>query len=141
MSLSVPEICPCQSGKAYTDCCQRYHSNGIGEESTAEGLMRSRYSAFSLGLVNYLMQTMHREHPQVQKNTKRWKIDLVMYCKQTAFLGLEILETQTLSATEATVTFRAQMRREGKTFFLLECSRFVRLGARWVYHSELPIKQ
>lgn len=47
--------CPCGSGDALGECCGRYHA-GMAAPS-AELLMRSRYSAYVLGLVDYLRAT------------------------------------------------------------------------------------
>lgn len=42
------QLCPCQSGKCYVDCCRPFHMQ-TAQPLTAEALMRSRYSAFALG--------------------------------------------------------------------------------------------
>ena len=47
--------CPCGSGDPLDDCCGRYHQGHPAP--TAEALMRSRYSAYALGLVDYLRDT------------------------------------------------------------------------------------
>ena len=48
--------CPCQSGLEYQDCCQPLHQyQKIA--STAEQLMRSRYSAFVLAEIDYIVKT------------------------------------------------------------------------------------
>jgi SEC-C motif-containing protein len=50
-------ICPCGSQKIYPDCCGLY----ILEKNTAptaEALMRSRYSAYALGNLEYIRDTM-----------------------------------------------------------------------------------
>jgi len=52
--------CPCDSTVKYNDCCQPHHS-GISLPLTAEALMRSRYSAYALKLVDYLVDTTHRD--------------------------------------------------------------------------------
>lgn len=46
--------CPCGSDPL-DDCCGRYHQGHPAP--TAEALMRSRYSAYALGLVDYLRDT------------------------------------------------------------------------------------
>ncbi|AOX99634.1 YchJ family protein [Jeongeupia sp. USM3] len=47
--------CPCGSGVDYDDCCGRYHAGRAAPD--AEALMRSRYSAYVLGLEPYLLST------------------------------------------------------------------------------------
>lgn len=50
--------CPCLSGLSYDECCGPAHS-GVTPSPTAERLMRSRYSAFALGLPAYLLSSWH----------------------------------------------------------------------------------
>ena len=47
--------CPCGSGKSYAVCCGLLHTGAAAP--TAEALMRSRYSAYGLGLEPYLLAT------------------------------------------------------------------------------------
>jgi SEC-C motif domain protein len=130
--------CPCQSGKNYGDCCQRYHHNTIKEEATPEGLMRSRYSAYALGLVEYLIRTTHLDHAQASKNTKKWLAELKDYCEKTRFTGLDVISSEDLSPDEGTVTFTAHLEQAGEPFTLSEKSKFIRLkSGRWIYHSAL----
>ena len=49
--------CPCGSGLATPACCGRWHA-GVAAPS-AEALMRSRYSAYVLGLEPYLLASWH----------------------------------------------------------------------------------
>ena len=52
--------CHCGSGKPYVKCCEPYIN---GEPApTAEALMRSRYSAYVVGAVDYLGETLHPDH-------------------------------------------------------------------------------
>lgn len=48
--------CPCCSGNPYQECCQPFHE-GTDIAQKAEQLMRSRFSAFALGLTDYLKMT------------------------------------------------------------------------------------
>ena len=48
-------ICPCDTGRPYEKCCKRLHEGMLATNPLA--LMRSRYSAFALGLVSYLNAT------------------------------------------------------------------------------------
>ncbi|MGD1990808.1 MAG: YchJ family metal-binding protein, partial [Chromatiales bacterium] len=51
--------CPCESGLDYDLCCGRFIDEGALPE-TAEQLMRSRYTAFTLDRISYLEKTWHR---------------------------------------------------------------------------------
>ena len=48
-------ICPCGSGNLLDACCGHYHAGTVAP--SAETLMRSRYSAYVLGQVDYLVAT------------------------------------------------------------------------------------
>ncbi len=50
--------CYCCSGEEFAECCQPFIS-GILKPATAEQLMRSRYSAYVLAAVEYLIKTTH----------------------------------------------------------------------------------
>ena len=93
--------------------------------------MRSRYSAFALGLEEYLKYSWHPDTCPVD-------LDLDRSCK---WLGLKVKQTSAGGAhdAEGTVTFIARYRQTGKGHRLEEKSRFVRLASdgRWVYHSAL----
>ncbi|MDW7598315.1 MAG: YchJ family metal-binding protein [Nitrosomonadaceae bacterium] len=54
-----PILCPCgNANKEYTDCCAGY-LKGCKDPTTAEALMRSRYTAYTLGNEDYLLSTWH----------------------------------------------------------------------------------
>ena len=57
--------CPCGSGKPFSFCCEPALA-GRKPAATAEALMRSRYTAFALGAVDYLINTTaaRKRHPQ-----------------------------------------------------------------------------
>ena len=60
-SLSPRAPCPCGSDALYTACCGLWH---VGLDSgvhapTPEALMRSRYSAYVVGHIHYLLATWH----------------------------------------------------------------------------------
>ncbi len=50
--------CYCCSGKEFEDCCQPF-IGGIAKPATAEELMRSRYSAYAIAGVEYIIKTTH----------------------------------------------------------------------------------
>lgn len=54
----TPATCPCGLPAAYDDCCGRLH-RGQAPATTAEQLMRSRYSAFAVGDEAYLLRSWH----------------------------------------------------------------------------------
>jgi SEC-C motif domain protein len=122
MKTKSPNVCPCGSGREYERCCGRWHS---GEHApSAEALMRSRYTAFALGLEQYLLMTWHPRHrPTSLEFEPRQK-----------WLGLTIVEAATSDDDHAEVEFIARFRIGGGSAARLhERSRFVREGQRWLY--------
>jgi SEC-C motif-containing protein len=114
--------CPCGQTRTYDECCGRYHA---GEAApTAEVLMRSRYSAYALGLADYLVQTWAEE-------TRPAPLDLSTP-PQPKWLGLEIRHAEE-SGDTAEVEFLARCKINGRAERLHEHSRFVRRKGRWYY--------
>ena len=50
-------LCPCGSLHPYADCCGRFIEHPECAAPTAEALMRSRYTAYTLGCESYLLAT------------------------------------------------------------------------------------
>ncbi len=122
-NASIP--CPCQSGRHYPQCCQALHDGKPAPN--AEALMRSRYSAYGLGLEDYLLQTWHPD-------TRPTALDLNMD-KHTKWLGLTVVRAEQTSDTEAIVEFIARYKIGGaKAQRLHEVSRFEYLD-RWYYRA------
>ena len=117
-------LCPCASGKPYAACCQPLHT-GQSVALTAEALMRSRYSAYVLGLEPYLLATWHA-------STRPAALYLAEEAG-TKWLGLEVKRQQAQDASHATVEFVARYRIAGRGHRLHETSRFVREDGRWFY--------
>lgn len=85
--------------------------------------MRSRYSAYVMGLHDYLWQTWHpSQRPETLAPPEaglRW-------------LGLEVRK-HLADGDSATVEFVARSKLGGRAQRLHETSRFVREGGRWYY--------
>jgi SEC-C motif-containing protein len=112
--------CPCGSGAAYDACCARWHAGAAA--SSAQDLMRSRYSAFVLGLTDYLLATWHPA-------TRPSFLELDPAVK---WLGLDVRSSRT-EGDHATVEFVARSKLGGRATRLHEISRFVRESGRWYY--------
>lgn len=116
--------CPCGSERAYAECCGRYVDGGMLPE-TAEQLMRSRYTAFTLARADYLHDTWHA-------STRPPAIE---FDPAQQWLGLRILNTQQGDPGDAQgwVEFVARSKSDGRAQRLRERSRFVRDNGRWYY--------
>ncbi len=120
--LNAP--CPCGSGREYAACCGRY-LDGAEAAPTAEALMRSRYTAYTLQREDYLLATWHA-------STRPAALGLADDAP-TKWLGLEIRRHAQQDAAQAVVEFVARYRVQGRAHRLHETSRFVREGGRWLY--------
>lgn len=86
--------------------------------------MRSRYSAYVLGLADYLRDTWH---PQTRP------ADPLLPDPAVRWLGLEVRRHVVRDAEHAVVEFVARSKHGGRATRLHESSRFVRQGGRWFY--------
>ena len=116
--------CYCGTGQAYAACCGRLHS-GAENAASAEALMRSRYSAYVLGLEQYLLATWHA-------STRPAFLNLAADAA-TKWLELEVRRHQVQDASHAIVEFVARYRVGGRGHRLHELSHFVREDGRWYY--------
>jgi len=125
-------LCPCSSGKPYIVCCKRYHK-GVNPPDALK-LMRSRYSAYALGLVDYIVTTTHPDNPTYTNDKLSWMTSIAAFCEDTAFTGLDIIDFAD-GTEEAFVTFTAHLEQEESDASFTERSRFVKVESRWLYHS------
>jgi SEC-C motif domain protein len=94
--------------------------------------MRSRYSAFALGLGVYLVRTLSAGHPD-RTGDQEALLRALSQAKDTQrFLGLTILEARA-DGDEGFVEFRARIFDRGADRSFTERSRFVREGVGWRY--------
>jgi len=126
--MNDTNLCPCGSAKSYEHCCEPYHKHF--QAPTAEALMRSRYSAFVFGLVDYLFETTHPSH-----RAHNLKAEIALTCKALAWTKLEVLSTWQggINDKVGKVSFRASFIQEGKKGLHVEHSRFKRFGKAWMY--------
>jgi SEC-C motif domain protein len=119
--------CPCGAVGGYDQCCGRLH-RGESTATSAEQLMRSRYSAFARGDARYLLESWH-------PSTRPGELDLG---QGQRWLRLDIVDTSGGSLFEASgeVEFKAHYREGGRTGTVHERSRFVREDGRWLYVAE-----
>ena len=119
--------CPCgrvvakAQSALLASCCGPLHA---GEPAAdAERLMRSRYSAFVLGHVPYLLETWHA-------STRPAALELEVGAQ---WLGLEIKAHRMTGERTAEVEFVARFRLAGRAVRQHELSRFVCENGRWYY--------
>lgn len=100
--------------------------------------MRSRYAAYALSKVRFILKTERADPPLLPKELIDRRRTLKQFCQNTQFLGLQILDEATLSNRQATVTFRATLLQDGQDASYTERSLFELQNGRWVYVSALP---
>ena len=119
-----PVGCPCGGNKEYIDCCGRYLDKSE-VPATAEGLMRSRYTAYTLKREDYLLATWH---------CSTRPISLEMSDRShNQWLGLTVKRYEHSGAEHAIVEFVARYKVGGRAYRLHEISRFVCDKGRWFY--------
>jgi len=120
--------CPCGSGDPLEACCGRYHG-GLPAPS-AERLMRSRYSAYVLGLIDYIESTtLPVQQPSLDlQSMKAWSAG-------STWLGLEVEESQLLGGQpeHARVTFTARWHDRTGEHVQHERSAFVQHDGKWYF--------
>lgn len=89
-------LCPCGSQLTLNDCCGLY-INLVKTAPTAEALMRSRYTAYTLHDADYIYNTTA---PKERRDYN--KKDILTWAKGSTWLKLEILYT-----SETIVEFKA----------------------------------
>ena len=124
------DVCPCGLRRDYAQCCGRYHAGPLHLQApTPEALMRSRYSAYAMGLRGYVLDTWHA-------STRPQKME--RFDSAVKWLGLTVRRAWTVSDQEGFVEFVARSRAPGggPADRLQELSRFRRdaaTGGRWQY--------
>lgn len=116
--------CPCGTGRRYAECCGRFHHGAVPQR--ADELMRSRYSAYVLGLEPYLLDTWH-------PRTRPASLHLAEQ-QGVKWLGLDVKRHEQSDDAHAVVEFVARFRNGGgRAQRMHEVSRFVREDGRWFY--------
>jgi SEC-C motif domain protein len=122
-------LCPCQSGKEYKVCCGPIIAGGQNAP-TAEALMRSRYSAYAKGEIDYLTNTLHPDHRNDYdpSSVQQWS-------NNAEWLSLEIVKTNGGGEVDeqGTVEFIATYREKGITHAHHELAEFSRLNGKWYF--------
>lgn len=91
--------------------------------------MRSRYTAYTLRLDAYVVDTWHAE-----TRPAALSLDDEGEVAPTRWLGLKIVRSENIDADHAMVEFVARYRRGGNAAIRLhERSRFLRENGRWYY--------
>ena len=114
--------CPCGSGLDDESCCGPY-LRGEASPPTAEALMRSRYTAYTRGDIDYIANTLAAEHRGTfdRAAAKAW-------ATQSKWQGLRIVRVEGGGPAdrEGVVEFIATYSQRGQTLEHHEVSQFRR---------------
>lgn len=124
-------LCYCNSQKDFSECCEPIISDKT-LPTTAEQLMRSRYSAFASANISYLMNS---HHPTTRPTKERKEIH--KWTKSVQWMGLNIISKKAgeVFDVEGWVEFKATFMENGKIEYIHENSYFVKENRQWYYKS------
>lgn len=115
--------CYCGNTLSFAHCCQAVISNRV-IATTAEQLMRSRYSAYVINDAGYLLATTH-----VSTRVYYSRTEIEKWASSNQWIRLQILEV-----AEYTVTFKAFFLDENAVAQVhYEKSTFVKENGKWYY--------
>jgi len=133
------DLCPCGSAVAYETCC-RPLIKGEQPASTAEQLMRSRYSAYVKKEMEYVYSSLHPEHRSDydEKSSRDW-------AESAEWHTFEIVSTKGGGPEdrEGTVEFIAAYSEKGVRTEHHELSTFKKEGDTWYFVTgkNMPVRQ
>ena len=129
-------LCPCCSERPFASCCEPLligkAATGKAAASSPEALMRSRYSAYSRGEIDYIYAT-YATATKVQHS----KQEISDWANSVTFVRLEVLSaSDPASLTDGDqgyVEFCAHYLQDKTLHKLHEKSRFIREQQQWRY--------
>lgn len=114
------DLCPCNSLKDYHQCCALVHQRHEAAIDP-EQLMRARYSAHVLGLVDFVVNTYH---PSCQAVQHRQQISEFIH---NQWLKLNVISSHIDKCNrQGFVEFKAYYLEQGREVCLYETSRFIK---------------
>ena len=133
------ELCPCGSGGEFDQCCGPF-IQGNKTATTAEALMRSRYSAYVKTEIDYIYDTTHAS--QRSKFNRKESLD---WSRNTQWQSLEVVRTEDGGQEDESgiVEFIARYREKNKPIQHHEIAEFVKEDGRWYFmdgHAPKPVQ-
>jgi SEC-C motif-containing protein len=127
--------CPCGSARPLARCCGAILDGGAA--STAEALMRSRYTAHVLGRIDYLVATTD---PSTRGGVDHAAVE--RWARESVWRGLTIVGVSGGGAGDdrGVVEFQAAYESGGVPVVHHERSRFRRRDGRWFYVDGEAVK-
>lgn len=121
--------CPCGSELNYASCCGRFIDEGV-PAATAEELMRARYTAYTTGNVEFIMESHDPDSRDTvsEDATRDWSQD-------AHWLGLQVVKTSEgeKKDTQGQVEFIASFEIEGQRVDHHERALFRKNQGHWYF--------
>ena len=127
--------CVCGLEPSTEKCCGRF-IHGDDTPDTAEALMRSRYAAYVLGEIDYIVETHHPERRDEvdPEGARTWS-------KQAQWQGLDVLGTEDgAEDDEGIVEFTARYTSSGQLVHHRERALFKKHEDKWYYFDSEMLK-
>ena len=128
---NTENLCPCGSGKSYSECCEPIISRKI-KAPTAESLMRARYSAYVKHEIDFIVDSCTKEEKEEIdiEETRAW-------AEESTWHGLKILvcEKGGENDKEGVVDFQASYTRKGMKDLHKERANFKKVDGEWLYEN------
>lgn len=123
------DICPCDSEKSYSNCCQKFHNGNPCK--TTEELLRARFSAFVKHIPSYLIETHHPMYVNPQ---------LISDLQDSSFLphNLKILEINKGQEVDqdGSITYSFEYSVGTKKDKFTTTSLYSKMGNDWYYEKD-----
>jgi len=129
--MNKEDKCPCNSGKAYGECCGPILDDGA-KAPTAEALMRARYTAYVTEHIKFLYDSAGKTVRE-QFNER----ESLAWSRAAKWHGLEVLRTERggVGDSDGVVEFRATYTANGEFCNHHEVATFVKDGGEWKFED------
>jgi SEC-C motif-containing protein len=128
--------CPCTSGRDYAACCEPIVEQKRKAE-TAEELMRSRYTAYALGKIDWIVESQSPDGRQFmdRRATEEWS-------RRAEWHRMEVVETKDGGPDDAEgfVDFKAYYTIAGEDITHHEVASFRKVGDTWYFVDGVEVK-
>jgi SEC-C motif domain protein len=127
--------CSCGNEKSYEECCSKFIS-GKAIPQTAVEMMKSRYTAYTVHDIEYIMNT----HEPARLSEISRDV-LSNWATTSKWISLEILKTEKGEKTdsEGIVEFIANYELHGAMHSHHEKSLFKKIDGKWFYSESMPL--
>jgi SEC-C motif-containing protein len=127
--MPTATLCPCGSTKKFSLCCEPVVTKKA-PATTAEALMRARYTSYATGSIDFIEQT-HAPESRAdfdRKASEKW-------AKESKWHGLEIVATKDGGPTDTTgiVNFVAHFETGGSRYEHREIATFRKEKQLWYF--------